>query len=141
MCSPNAVRVGSVVVWTGMAPSSNALAPPRRPRTASGPLSDDYNPSLQLLAGIFARKGERQRYDDTHPLNLLWNAFNAHTQHRPTRRRLVREKTSSQLGETARVVSISVSFVFVRGRPPATARLFRCRSRTVPTGDEHCTKV
>jgi hypothetical protein len=48
------------------------------------PLSDNYNPSLQLLAGIFARKGERQRYDDTHPLNLLWNAFNAHTQHRPT---------------------------------------------------------
>jgi DNA-binding transcriptional LysR family regulator len=46
------------------------------------PLTDDYNPPLQLLAGIFARKGERQLYDDTHPLNLLWDAFSAHTHHR-----------------------------------------------------------
>ncbi len=45
------------------------------------PLSDDYNPPLQLLAGIFARKGERQLYDGTHPLNLLWDAFTAHAQH------------------------------------------------------------
>jgi DNA-binding transcriptional LysR family regulator len=45
------------------------------------PLTDDYNPPLQLLAGIFARKGERQLYDDTHPLNLLWNAFTTHAQH------------------------------------------------------------
>lgn len=44
------------------------------------PLDDDYNPPLQLLAGIFARKGERHLYDDTHPLNLLWNAFDAHAQ-------------------------------------------------------------
>lgn len=43
------------------------------------PLADDYDPPLQLLAGIFARKGERLLYDDTHPLNLLWNAFLAHT--------------------------------------------------------------
>ena len=48
------------------------------------PLTDDYAPPLQLLAGIFARKGERQLYDDTHPLNLLWDAFTAHTQHRST---------------------------------------------------------
>jgi DNA-binding transcriptional LysR family regulator len=46
------------------------------------PLTDDYDPSLQLLAGIFARKGERQRYDHTHPLNLLWNAFAAHIRNR-----------------------------------------------------------
>jgi hypothetical protein len=46
-----------------------------------------------------------------------------------------------QPDETARAVSISVSFAFVRGRPPATARLFRCRSRTVPTGNGHCTGV
>jgi hypothetical protein len=47
------------------------------------PLASNYDPPLQLLAGIFARKGERQLYDDTHPLNLLWNAFAAHAQHRP----------------------------------------------------------
>jgi DNA-binding transcriptional LysR family regulator len=46
------------------------------------PLAGDYDPPLQLLAGIFARKGERQHYDDTHPLNLLWNAFAAHARHR-----------------------------------------------------------
>ncbi len=47
-------------------------------------LADDYHPPLQLLAGIFARKGERQLYDETHPLNLLWDAFTAHAQHRST---------------------------------------------------------
>jgi DNA-binding transcriptional LysR family regulator len=47
------------------------------------PLTSDYDPPLQLLAGIFARKGERELYDATHPLNLLWNAFNAHVRDRP----------------------------------------------------------
>jgi DNA-binding transcriptional LysR family regulator len=42
------------------------------------PLADNYDPPLQLLAGIFARKDERQRYDGAHPLNLLWSAFAAH---------------------------------------------------------------
>jgi hypothetical protein len=41
----------------------------------------------------------------------------------------------------SRVVSISVSFAFVRGRPPATTRLFQRRSRTVPIGGGHCTGV
>jgi DNA-binding transcriptional LysR family regulator len=40
-------------------------------------LTTDYQPRLELLAGIFARKGERSRYDSNHPLNLLWNAFRA----------------------------------------------------------------
>lgn len=42
------------------------------------PLADGYDPPLRLLAGVFARKGERRVYDDTHPLNLLWNAFADH---------------------------------------------------------------
>ena len=42
------------------------------------PLTTDYDPPLQLLAGIFARKGERELYDAAHPLNLLWNAFDAY---------------------------------------------------------------
>jgi DNA-binding transcriptional LysR family regulator len=46
------------------------------------PLAIDYDPPLQLLAGIFARKGERELYDATHPLNLLWNAFEAHVRSR-----------------------------------------------------------
>lgn len=38
-------------------------------------LGDDYQPRLEIVTGIFARKGERDRYADSHPLNLLWNAF------------------------------------------------------------------
>ncbi|MGH8964016.1 MAG: hypothetical protein ACRDXB_01620 [Actinomycetes bacterium] len=49
------------------------------------PLAQNYNPPLQILAGIFARKGERRLYDDTHPLNLLWNAFSAHALLHPSR--------------------------------------------------------
>jgi DNA-binding transcriptional LysR family regulator len=45
-------------------------------------LAHDYEPPLQLLAGIFARKGERELYDDAHPLNLLWNAFTVRARYR-----------------------------------------------------------
>ncbi len=42
-------------------------------------LADDYQPRLEIVTGIFARQGERQRYAADHPLNLLWNAFAAAT--------------------------------------------------------------
>lgn len=42
-------------------------------------LADDYQPSLEIVTGIFARKGDRDRYAPDHPLNLLWNAFAAAT--------------------------------------------------------------
>ncbi|MGH3973595.1 MAG: hypothetical protein ACRDS9_09735 [Pseudonocardiaceae bacterium] len=53
-------------------------------------LADDYQPRLEIVTGIFARKGERERYANDHPLNLLWNAFTEATPHqasahRPTR--------------------------------------------------------
>jgi DNA-binding transcriptional LysR family regulator len=38
-------------------------------------LADDYQPRLEIVTGILARKGERGRYAHDHPLNLLWNAF------------------------------------------------------------------
>ncbi len=38
-------------------------------------LAHDYEPALEIVTGIFARKGERDRYAEDHPLNLLWNAF------------------------------------------------------------------
>jgi DNA-binding transcriptional LysR family regulator len=38
-------------------------------------LADDYRPRLEIVTGIFARKGDRVRYAADHPLNLLWNAF------------------------------------------------------------------
>jgi DNA-binding transcriptional LysR family regulator len=40
-------------------------------------LEPAFSPPLQILAGIFARKGERGLYHHEHPLNLLWNAFQA----------------------------------------------------------------
>ena len=39
------------------------------------PLADDYRPALQVMAGVFARRGERGNYHSAHPLNLLWQAF------------------------------------------------------------------
>lgn len=37
--------------------------------------ADDFTPMLQLISGVFARKGEREMYDASHPLNILWDAF------------------------------------------------------------------
>lgn len=37
--------------------------------------ADDFDPMLQLVSGVFARKGERDTYDASHPLNVLWEAF------------------------------------------------------------------
>lgn len=38
-------------------------------------LANDYQPRLEIVTGIFARKGDRDRYVADHPLNLLWKAF------------------------------------------------------------------
>jgi len=38
-------------------------------------LADDFDPMPQLVTGVFARKGEREQYERTHPLNVLWRAF------------------------------------------------------------------
>jgi DNA-binding transcriptional LysR family regulator len=38
-------------------------------------LDDDFHPRLELVSGVFARKGERQQYASSHPLNILWDAF------------------------------------------------------------------
>ncbi len=45
-------------------------------------LAPGFSPPLQILAGIFARKGERSLYHQAHPLNLLWNAFQTHARDR-----------------------------------------------------------
>jgi len=38
-------------------------------------LADDFDPMLELVTGVFARKGERRQFASSHPLNLLWQAF------------------------------------------------------------------
>jgi DNA-binding transcriptional LysR family regulator len=40
-------------------------------------LADDFDPVLELVTGAFARKGERDRFASSHPLNLLWDALRA----------------------------------------------------------------
>lgn len=37
--------------------------------------ADDFDPVLHLISGVFARRGERDTYDASHPLNILWDAF------------------------------------------------------------------
>lgn len=37
--------------------------------------AEDFDPMLELVTGVFARHGERQRFQRTHPLNVLWNSF------------------------------------------------------------------
>jgi DNA-binding transcriptional LysR family regulator len=39
--------------------------------------AEDFDPMLQLISGVFARKGERETYDASHPLNILWEGFRA----------------------------------------------------------------
>jgi DNA-binding transcriptional LysR family regulator len=38
-------------------------------------LGDDFRPRLELVTGVFARKGERDQFAPSHPLNILWDAF------------------------------------------------------------------
>jgi DNA-binding transcriptional LysR family regulator len=38
-------------------------------------LAEDFDPMLELIAGVFARKGDREKFSASHPFNMLWNAF------------------------------------------------------------------
>jgi DNA-binding transcriptional LysR family regulator len=38
-------------------------------------LGSDFDPVMELVTGTFARRGERGVFGQSHPLNLLWQAF------------------------------------------------------------------
>jgi hypothetical protein len=38
-------------------------------------LGPDFDPMMELVTGTFARRGERDTFGPTHPLNLIWQAF------------------------------------------------------------------
>jgi DNA-binding transcriptional LysR family regulator len=38
-------------------------------------LGPDFDPMMELVTGTFARRGERGVFGQSHPLNLLWQAF------------------------------------------------------------------
>ncbi|MFF5206271.1 LysR family transcriptional regulator [Streptosporangium sp. NPDC000396] len=42
-------------------------------------LTHDTEPKLEMVSAVFARKGERDRYEPDHPLNLLWEALRTET--------------------------------------------------------------
>ncbi len=49
-------------------------------------LAAGFSPPLEILAGIFARKGARSNYNSEHPLNLLWSAFRQRADNVPSSR-------------------------------------------------------
>jgi DNA-binding transcriptional LysR family regulator len=38
-------------------------------------LGTDFDPIMELVTGTFARRGERNAFDTSHPLNIIWRAF------------------------------------------------------------------
>jgi hypothetical protein len=38
-------------------------------------LGPDFDPTMELVTGTFARRAERSAFGQSHPLNLLWRAF------------------------------------------------------------------
>jgi DNA-binding transcriptional LysR family regulator len=38
-------------------------------------LGPDFDPTMELVTGTFARRGERSAFHRSHPLNVLWKAF------------------------------------------------------------------
>jgi hypothetical protein len=38
-------------------------------------LGADFSPTMELVTGTFARRGERAGFSPAYPLNLLWQAF------------------------------------------------------------------
>jgi hypothetical protein len=38
-------------------------------------LGPDFDPMMELVTGTFARRGGRSAFDQSHPFNLLWQAF------------------------------------------------------------------
>ncbi|WP_245617196.1 LysR family transcriptional regulator [Amycolatopsis taiwanensis] len=66
---------GCMLVVEGI---GEAVAEGRMPSTSSlrtVKLISDLQPGLRILAGAFARRGERASYAGDHPLNLLWQAL------------------------------------------------------------------
>jgi DNA-binding transcriptional LysR family regulator len=75
---------GALISTTAAAQAAVAGRLPGGPGLRLVPLTPGFRPPLQILAGIFARKGERALYHPEHPLNLLWDAFDAHAHTRTT---------------------------------------------------------
>ncbi|KAA2264781.1 LysR family transcriptional regulator [Solihabitans fulvus] len=68
---------GCMIVTTGLGRSIAAGGLPEANGLRAMELRNETAPRLERLVGVFARRGERSAYAANHPLNLLWDAFQA----------------------------------------------------------------
>ncbi|APU13597.1 LysR family transcriptional regulator [Actinoalloteichus sp. GBA129-24] len=66
---------GALLVTKGIGEAAEQGRLPEGQGLRTIELIDDIAPGLQVLAGLFARRGERAAHPVDHPLNLLWEAF------------------------------------------------------------------
>ncbi|MEO3809448.1 LysR family transcriptional regulator [Sphaerisporangium sp. B11E5] len=69
------IAYGCMVVSAGIGQAAVDGRLPGGPDVRLVDLGPDFDPMLELVTGTFARRGERDVFDATHPLNLLWQAF------------------------------------------------------------------
>jgi DNA-binding transcriptional LysR family regulator len=68
---------GCMLTSVGIAHAAVAGRLPGGPDLRLVDLGADFRPVMELVTGTFARRGERSAFDKSHPLNLLWQAFDA----------------------------------------------------------------
>jgi DNA-binding transcriptional LysR family regulator len=70
---------GCMIVSAGVGRAAIEGRLPGSPDLRLVAFAKDFDPMLELVTGVFARKGEREQYEHSHPLNLLWEAFDEET--------------------------------------------------------------
>ena len=66
---------GCMIVSGGIGKAAMDGSLPGGPDLRLIAFAEDFDPMLELVTGMFARHGERERFEPAHPLNVLWNAF------------------------------------------------------------------
>jgi DNA-binding transcriptional LysR family regulator len=66
---------GCILTSAGIAQAAIQGRLPGGPGLRLVNLGPDFDPTMELVTGTFARRGERSAFDRSHPLNLLWQAF------------------------------------------------------------------
>lgn len=66
---------GCMLVSAGIGAAAIEGRLPGAPEFRLVNLGSGFHPTLELVTGTFGRKGERELFTPSHPLNLLWRAF------------------------------------------------------------------
>jgi hypothetical protein len=72
---PSKMAYGCMLTSVGIARAAVDGRLPGGPDLRFVDLGPDFNPMMELVTGTFARRGERNAFDTSHPINLLWRAF------------------------------------------------------------------